>query len=284
MTGEQAVGRPSEPEPGAGLPAFRWLRLGRPAPFVVTVTMARPPVNALDSEIRSELITALDSLQDADIARAIVLAAAGRIFSAGADLKEKESLSGPAARAAAARLGREAFFAVMSSARPVVAAVGGAALGAGFVLAACCDLIVAAQDAHFGMPEIDVGQGGGASFLQRILPQQAMRAMMLTGEPVTAAELHRLGGVHRLVAPGQAEHAAAEIAARIAAKSPVAVRAMRSSFAPVAALPTREGFALEQSYSEELSASAAGAAARRSFLASRSRSTFPPSRPEETEA
>jgi enoyl-CoA hydratase/carnithine racemase len=278
----------AEPEGAPDLPAFRWLRLSRPAAHVVTVTLNRPPVNALDSALRSELLTALDVLQEAATAHAIVLSAAGHVFSAGADLKEKEALAGPAARAAVARLARETFFAVVSSGRPVIAAVEGPALGAGFVLAACCDLIVAGQDAVFGMPEIDVGQAGGASFLQRILPQQAMRAMMLTADRVPAAELHRLGAVHRLVAPGQAEDAAVAIAARIAAKSPAAVKAIRASFAPVAALPLREGFALEQGYIDELSACAAGSAARRAFLAARSqRAPSPspsPSPSEETEA
>jgi len=283
MTGGEGARRQPEQEPAGrvddtGLPAFRWLRLSRPAPFVVAVTIARPPVNALDSAVRSELVAAFDGLRETDTAHAVVLAAAGHVFSAGADLREKDSAAGAAARAAAARLTREAFYAIMAHPRPVIAAVDGAALGAGFVLAACCDLIVAGQDARFGMPEIDVGQAGGASFLQRIVPQQAMRAMMLTGERVTAPELHRLGGVHRLVEPGRAEAAAVQIAARIAAKSPEAVRAIRNSFAPVAALPIRDGFALEQAYVDELSVSAAGIAARRAFL------TKSRPRPEEAES
>ena len=85
----------------------------------------------------------------------------------------------------------------------MIAAVNGAALGAGFVLAACCDLIFAADSAVFGMPEIDVGLGGGASFLQRILPPSKVRRMMLTGERVPAAELHRLGAVEACLPDAQ---------------------------------------------------------------------------------
>lgn len=247
-------------------PEFGRLRLSWPRPLVAVITLARPPVNALNLELRSELITAVDHLQEDDTTRAIVLAADGHVFCAGADLREKQAVAGAAARAAAARVTRELFFTVASSARPVVAAVNGAALGAGFVLAACCDLIVAAEGAFFGMPEIDVGQGGGASLLRRILPQQAMRSMMLTGERVPAAELERLGAVHRVVANGQAGRAAVDLAAVIAAKNPAAVRAMRNSFAPVEALPAREGFALEQVYVDELSTSQAAAAAREAFL------------------
>jgi enoyl-CoA hydratase len=266
VTGKPGVDPHAPIEATAAQPSFRWLRLAQPEPHVTIITMARPPVNALDSEIRAELIAAVDRLQEAESARAIVLAADGRVFCAGADLKEKQALSASSDRAAAARLTRELFLTVMSSSRPVVAAVGGAALGAGFVLAACCDLIVASEDAYFALPEIDVGQGGGASFLQRILPQQTMRAMMLTGERVSALELHRVGGIYRVVSPGQAERVATEIAAHIAAKNSAAVQAMRSSFEPVAALPARVGFALEQAYIDELSVSPAGRAARQAFL------------------
>ncbi|WP_049564147.1 enoyl-CoA hydratase/isomerase family protein [Streptomyces sp. SBT349] len=237
---------------------------------VATVTVDRPPVNALDRETREHLLATFDLVQARSDVRAVVLTADGPVFCAGADIKEKQALNaGDAEARRAERLTRETFFAVLDSAKPVVAAVGGAALGAGFVLAACCDVIVAADDAFFGMPEIDVGQGGGASFLRRILPAPKVRRMVLTGERVPAAELYRLGAVEECVPRERLLPAASALAAVMAAKSPAAVRAIRSSFGAVDALPLRDGFRLEQNYTAELSGTADAEEARRAFLEKR---------------
>lgn len=239
-------------------------------PRVAVVTMARPPVNALNREIREELVRTIDALQDRDDVRAIVLTARGSVFCAGADIKEKQALGGTEGdHLRANRLTREAFYCIHDSSKPVIAAVNGAALGAGFVMAACCDMIFAADEAVFGMPEIDVGLGGGASILQRILPESKMRRMMLTGERIPAAELYRLGAVEACVPRSELLPAALEVAAAIATKSPAAVRTIRDAFVTVAALPMREGFRIEQKYTTELSKTADAAEARRAFFEKR---------------
>src|SRR5262249_18014707 len=110
------------------------------------------------------------------------------------------------------------FFCLVDSSKPVIAAVNGAALGAGFVMAACCDVILAADTAVFGMPEIDVGQGGGFSILQRLLPAPKIRRMMLTGQRVPAAELYRLGAVEECLPAAELLPAALAIAGTIAEK------------------------------------------------------------------
>src|SRR5690349_8022126 len=133
------------------------------ADHVAVVALARPPVNALSRNLREELVHTFDVLQDRADVRVIILTARGNVFCAGADIKEKETLAaseGDYARAN--RLTRDGFYCVLDSSKPVIAAVNGAALGAGFVLATCCDMIFASDTATFGMPEIDVGQGGGA--------------------------------------------------------------------------------------------------------------------------
>jgi enoyl-CoA hydratase len=232
--------------------------------------MARPPVNALNREIREELVRTIDALQDRDDVRAIVLTARGSVFCAGADIKEKQALGGAEGdHLRANRLTREAFYCIHDSSKPVIAAVNGAALGAGFVMAACCDMIFAAEEAVFGMPEIDVGLGGGASILQRILPASKMRRMMLTGERIPAAELYRVGAVEACVPRSELLPAALEVAAAIATKSPAAVRTIRDAFVTVAALPMRDGFRIEQKYTTELSKTADAAEARRAFLEKR---------------
>jgi enoyl-CoA hydratase len=246
------------------------LEVDVPVPFVAVVALARPPVNALGREIREELVQTFDSLQDRQDVRAIVLTGRGKVFCAGADIKEKQALvDADGEHLRANRLTRDAFYCVLDSRKPVIAAVNGAALGAGFVLASCCDMIFAAESAVFGMPEIDVGLGGGASFLQRILPRSKLRRMMLTGERIPAAELYRLGAVEGCVPPPELLPAALAVATMIASKSPAAVQRIRDSFATVEALPFREGFRLEQNYTTELSKTPDAKEARRAFLEKR---------------
>jgi enoyl-CoA hydratase len=234
---------------------------------VAVVALARPPVNALSRELREAFVATFDALQERSDVRAIVLTARGSVFCAGADIKEKQrQAAGEGDYTRANRLIRDGFFCVLDSAKPVIAAVNGAALGAGFVLAACCDMIFASESAVFGMPEIDVGQGGGASFLQRILPPAKVRRLMLTGERIPATELYRLGAVEAVVPEAQLLPAAVSMASTIAAKSPVAVRTLRESFLSVEGLDLREGFRLEQGYTTRLSQSPDAEEARRAFL------------------
>ncbi len=246
------------------------LRLDLPAPGVAVVTLDRPPVNALDTATRTAFVALLEELHERDDVRCVVLAATGKVFCAGADIREKQGLgTKPGDLMRADRVTRDAFFTLLDIAKPVICAVQGGALGAGFVLAACCDMILAAEEAYFAMPEIDVGQGGGASFLQRILPPSKVRRMLLTGERVPAAELHRLGAVESIHPAAELLPAAIAMASTIALKSPTAVRRIRSSFGTVEALGLREGFRLEQGYTTELSRSADAEEARRAFFARR---------------
>jgi enoyl-CoA hydratase len=240
---------------------------------VAVVTLDRPPVNALSREVRVALVEAFDALEADPDVRAIVLAATGKVFCAGADIKEKAALAGePADYVRANRLTRDGFFCVLDSSKPVIAVVQGAALGAGCVLAACCDMIFAAETAVFGLPEIDVGQGGGASFMQRILPPSKVRRMMLTGERVPAPEFYRLGAVEACLPDAELMPAALGMANVIAAKPPGAVRRIRGAFSTVEALSVRDGFHVEQAYTTELSRSGQGAAARRAFFERRKES------------
>jgi enoyl-CoA hydratase len=246
------------------------IHIETPLPHVALLTLDRPPVNALNRGIREAFLRAFDRLEADEQVRTIVLTATGRVFCAGADIKEKahqDRSSGDHLRAD--RLTRDAFFCVLDSSKPVIAAVQGAALGAGFVLAACCDMIFAAETAVFAMPEIDVGQGGGASFLQRILPLSKVRRMMLTGDRVPAAELYRLGAVEACLPEAELLPRSLAVAATIAAKSPAAVRRVRASFAMIEALGLREGFRAEQVYTGELSRSPEAAEARRAFFEKR---------------
>lgn len=235
---------------------------------VATLTLDKPPVNAMGRRIREEFLRAMDVMATSDAVGAVVLTGAGKFFCAGADIKEKGDIA-PEDYPGVDRLTRDSFFVLVESPKPVIAAVNGAALGAGFVMAACCDFILADENAFFAMPEIDVGQGGGASILQRILPIGKMRRMMLTGERVPATELYRLGVVEECLPADQLLPRARELAAVIAGKSRKASGTIRSSFPAIEQLPAYDGFRVEQRYTTALSQSDEARQAREAFFKKR---------------
>jgi enoyl-CoA hydratase len=238
--------------------------------YVAVVTLNRPPVNAMGREIREQFVDAMDRLGERDDVRVIILTSGCKVFSAGADIKEKRHLvAAPGGYAKANRLTRDSFLALKEGPKPVIAAVNGPALGAGFVMVACCDIVLASEDTWFQMPEIDVGLGGGASFLQNLIPQGKMRRMMLTGEKIPAAELYRLGAVEECLPADQLMPRAIAIASLIAEKSPVAVKAIRSHFDTVGHLGLYEGFKVEQRYVTDLSKTPDAAEARLAFIEKR---------------
>jgi len=112
------------------------------ADFVATVTLARPPVNAQNRRFREEIIAIFDTLSDRKDIRAVVLTGDGKTFSAGADLKERPSLEEAGSYPRHNRVVRGSFDAVMECEKPVIAAINGAAIGAGCVLALCCDILI----------------------------------------------------------------------------------------------------------------------------------------------
>ena len=161
--------------------------------------------------------------------RALVLRAEGRGFNAGVDIKEMQATEGydrPDRRQPGLLA---AFAAVYECAVPVIAAVNGFCLGGGIGLVGNADIIVAASDATFGLPEVDRGALGAATHLARLVPQHKMRAMVYTSATATAAELHHFGSVLEVVEPGSCGPPRCEVAATIADKSPTVIRAAKES-------------------------------------------------------
>jgi len=237
---------------------------------VATLTLARPPVNALNRAIRTELLATFDELHDRDDVRAVVLAARGPVFCAGADIKERATMTGaPGEGRGLNRLVREVFHSLIQCSKPVIAAVHGPALGAGMALALCCDIIYAADDAVFGMPEVDVGMAGGVKFLQRYFTPSQARMLLLTGRRVSAAELHRLGVVQGCVPAVALLAEATALAREIAAKSPLAVRMLKHSFNAVEELSLGDGYRIEQDMTLALVKTEDAQEAKRAFLEKR---------------
>ncbi len=237
---------------------------------VALVTFDRAPVNAQDTRVREETTWVFDTLSDRDDVGAVILTGAGKLFSAGADLKERIGLvREPGDYRRHNRLTREGFYAITECAKPVVAAINGGALGAGCAMALACDILVAGEDAYLAMPEIDVGLAGGARFLQRYFPRSTLRAMYLTGARVPAAELLRLNVVHRVVPRAALLDEARTIARTIAAKSPVAVRLAKETMNSLEGMSVRDGYRFEQDVTVRLSFTEDAREAQRAFIEKR---------------
>jgi enoyl-CoA hydratase len=245
-------------------------RIDVDADRVAVVTFDRPPVNAQDARTREEMTWIFDSVSDRDDVGAVVLTGAGKLFSAGADLKERSAMArGPGDYRRHNRLTRESFYAITECAKPVVAALNGGALGAGCAMALACDILIASDNAYVAMPEIDVGLAGGARFLQRYFPRSTLRAMYLTGARISAPELHRLGVVERVVSPEALVGTAREIARTIASKSPVAVRLAKETMNAIEGMAVRDGYRFEQDVTVRLSTTEDAREAQRAFLEKR---------------
>lgn len=233
---------------------------------VSVVTLNRPKVNAVTQDMYREITDLFSRAPELlGQARAIVLTGAGRHFCGGNDLHEFESLT-PANSGERMRVVREAFFAIRDCPLPVIGAVRGAALGTGLAIAASCDLIVAADTASFGLPEVSVGMMGGAAHLARLVPQGVVRQMFLTADPRPAAELAQYGGIAAVVGEDEVLSAATALAERIAAHSPATLRFAKQALNEVEYLDVKTGYELEQGLSGELSAYADAKEAIRAFF------------------
>lgn len=217
---------------------------------VVTVTLDRPPVNAITLEMQRELATFFGGIAEDRTIGAVVLAGAGdKAFCGGIDLKEVRA-TGAAGDSVQAITNpgwqwRETQRVIRNAAVPVIAAVERPAIGAGFGLIGVSDLVIAAERATFALTEINVGLLGGGSKAMRLLGPHKARMMMFTGRPVTAADMHRLGAVEEVVPDGTAVQVAQDLAAEISTKSPLAIRLAKESLVRI------EGDEIERQYRTE---------------------------------
>lgn len=239
------------------------------ADHVATVTMRGHPVNAQGRRFRDEIIRVFDTLHDTQEVRAIVLTGEGRAFSAGADLKDRPDLTQPGAYPHHNRMVRASFDAVLECGKPVVAAVNGAAIGAGAVLATCCDIIVAAEEGFLSLTEVDVGLAGGARHILRHFGPSDARLMAYTARRIHGPELLRMRVASACVPRDRVVEEATAIAREIAAKSPLAVQAAKRSFTWTEEMPLRDGYRYEQSQTVALSTTEDSQEAQRAFAEKR---------------
>lgn len=189
---------------------------------VAEVVLNRPPVNALNSAGWQGLAAEIQALGDNPDVRVIIVRAEGRGFCAGVDIKELASNDKLILEVNAGNYAT--FRAVHLNKVPVIAAVQGFVLGGGVGICGAADIVIAADDATFGLPEVDRGAMGGAAHLQRMFGVQKTRYLFFTGEMIGAPEALRLGAIERVVPREQLRDTALAIAASIAAKSPAMIR------------------------------------------------------------
>jgi enoyl-CoA hydratase len=220
---------------------------------IAEVVVDAPPVNALTVAGWFELARVVRSLGEDEAVRVVVLRAEGRGFNAGVDIKEIQAdTDGHRALIGANRGCYAAFAAVYECAVPVVAAVHGFCLGGGIGLVGNADVIVASDDATFGLPEVDRGALGAATHLARLVPQHKMRSMMYTSATATAAELHAFGSVLEVVPREQLRDAARAVAAQIAAKNPIVIRAAKEALNGIDPVDVKRSYRFEQGFTFEL--------------------------------
>lgn len=233
---------------------------------VAVVTLDRPPVNAQNAQLRSELIETFDSFNDRDDVKVVVLTGSGNIFSGGADIGERPNLgTTPGAYWRHNRLVREASNSISECSKPVICAVNGPAIGAGFGLMTACDIWVASNTAVFAMTEINVGLAGGTAMLQSVFGKSRARRMFFTGMRVSADEMYRLGLVEASLPPEQLMPYVIELAHEIASKAPIALRYAKEASQVTAVMPRREGYRFEQNITVALSKTEDTAEAQRAF-------------------
>lgn len=220
---------------------------------VCTITLDRPPVNAVNQHMYAEIRHAFASLnQNLDVKVAILTGSGEKAFCGGNDLREFETLDMFNADERM-RLVREAFFAIYECAVPVIGAINGPAIGTGVGLSANCDILIASERATFQLPEINVGVLGGGAFGARMAGQFVMRRMFFTGEAITAEEMRAHGAVSQVVPHDELMPAARRVAESIASKSGEAVRLAKLGLNLCEPMDHKSGYMLEQTFTARLS-------------------------------
>jgi len=234
---------------------------------IAEVLLDHPPVNAFDSAGWAELARTITEVGEREDVSVVLLAAEGRGFCAGVDIKE---LARDSKLITKVNKGcYDSFAAIHDCPVPVVAAAHGFVLGGGIGLVGSCDVILASDDATFGLPEIDRGALGAASHLLRMFPIQKVRKMLYTGEPITAAEAYRLGALEAVVPRADLRATARALAAKIATKSPKALRLAKESLNGIELLDVKKSYRFEQGFTLELYTSPDSQEARDAFVEKR---------------
>ena len=234
---------------------------------IAEVIINSPPVNALDSAGWAAFAAAVTSMGQREDIRCVVIRAEGRGFQAGVDIKE---LAADGSKIVDVNRGcYDTFAAIYDCPVPVISAVNGYCIGGGIGISGASDIVIAADDATFSLPEIDRGALGAATHLMRLFGMQKTRRMLYTGEAIDAEEALRLGGIESIVPREELRDAAMELAGKIASKSPRAMRLAKWSLNGIELLDIKKSYRFEQGFTLELYTSPDSQESRDAFLEKR---------------
>src|ERR1700756_2587702 len=221
-------------------------------PGIVAVTVDYPPVNAIPSRGWFDLGDAITAAGRDHDTHVVILRAEGRGFNAGVDIKEMQNTEGFTALIDANRGCFHAFRAVYECEVPVVAAVNGFCVGGGIGLVGNADVIVASEDATFGLPEVEPGALGAAARLSGLVPQHLMRRLFFTAATGDAATLHHFGSVHEVVPRDELDEAALRGARDIATQDTRVIRAAKEALNFIDVQRVNSSYRMEQGFTFEL--------------------------------
>lgn len=217
-----------------------------------TITMDYPKVNALPVQGWFDLARALDEAGADPDTHVVVLRAEGRGFNAGVDIKEMQHTTGFDALIGANKGCFAAFKAVYECAVPVIAAVQGFCVGGGVGLVGNADIVIASDDAYFGVPEVNQGALGAATHMARLVPQHMMRSLYFTARTIPATALLQFGSVYQVVPRDELDQAALAVAAEIAAKDTRVIRAAKEALNGIDPIDVNKSYRFEQGFTMEL--------------------------------
>ena len=233
---------------------------------VLEVVMDNPPVNALGIADTDQLATIFESVAKNLDVKVAILTAVGKGFCAGVDIKEIENLPSNEGILRINKSCFDAFASVYECAVPVIVAVNDFCLGSGVGLAGAADIVIAAEGAQFGLPEVDNGALGALTHLTRLVPQQRARQMLYTCETAGAEELKGYGSVYEVVSPERLLTFAREVAMKIVSKPSKTIRAAKESANGIELVNIRNSYRFEQGFTYELNLAGEGEKARQAFI------------------
>ena len=216
------------------------------------ITMDAPPVNALTVQQWFDVAAALDEASADLSTKVVILRAEGRGYNAGVDIKEMQRTDGFDALLGANKGCFAAFKAVYECSVPVIAAVNGFCVGGGVGLVGNADIVVASDDAYFGVPEVKQGALGAATHMARLVPQHLMRTLYFTARTIKAVDLVQHGSVYEVVPRAELDDAALRIAADIADKDTRVIRAAKEALNGIDPIDVNKSYRFEQGFTFEL--------------------------------
>ncbi|MDX1504757.1 MAG: enoyl-CoA hydratase family protein [Spongiibacter sp.] len=234
---------------------------------IAELVFNHPPVNAFNSDGWLSIAAELVQLGDNDAVKVIIIAAEGKGFCAGVDIKELAA--NPAMITRVNKGNYDTFKAIHRNPKPVIVAVHGFVLGGGIGVSGAADILVASECATFAVPEVDRGAMGGGAHLQRLFPVQKVRHMYFTGDAIDAQEAYRLGAVEQVVPRSELMNAARAIAGKIAAKSSRMVQLAKESLNGIEDGNLEDKYRWEQGFTQEAYADPDSQEAKDAFVQKR---------------